>query len=164
MNDFCKPRWCTRECALTSSARTLRRTCWVGSEPSVSLLQWSPTAPLTGKSPFTLHEIYTLNIKHFFMIEPIFCCVSDPFRRCSSYQDFTQIGDSTESVDFPRTPSDGEDPSQRHRNVSRTLSEPSHLAGGRMGTSRSEPRGRRSVRQRNSRLSQGTHLNPSGLL
>ncbi|XP_033975718.1 pleckstrin homology domain-containing family A member 7 [Trematomus bernacchii] len=72
-------------------------------------------------------------------------------RRCSSYQDFTQIGDSTESVDFPRTPSDGEDPSQRHRNVSRTLSEPSHLAGGRMGTSRSEPRGRRSVRQRNSR-------------
>ncbi|KAF3853507.1 hypothetical protein F7725_014195 [Dissostichus mawsoni] len=73
-------------------------------------------------------------------------------RRCSSYQDFTQIGGSTESVDFPRTPSDGEDPSQRHRNVSRTLSEPSHLAGGTMGTSRSEPRGRRSVRQRNSRL------------
>ncbi|KAI4807673.1 hypothetical protein KUCAC02_027464 [Chaenocephalus aceratus] len=72
-------------------------------------------------------------------------------RRCSSYQDFTHIGGSTESVDFPRTPSDGEDPSQRHRNVSRTLSEPSHLAGGRMGASRSEPRGRRSVRQRNSR-------------
>ncbi|KAJ4941271.1 hypothetical protein JOQ06_027556 [Pogonophryne albipinna] len=72
-------------------------------------------------------------------------------RRCSSYQDFTHIGGSIESVDFPRTPSDGEDPSQRHRNVSRTLSEPSHLAGGRMGTSRSEPRGRRSVRQRNSR-------------
>ncbi|XP_063749821.1 uncharacterized protein si:ch211-234p6.5 isoform X2 [Eleginops maclovinus] len=72
-------------------------------------------------------------------------------RRCSSYQDFTQIGGSTESVDFPKNPSDGEDPSQRHRNVSRTLSEPSHLAGGRMGTSCSELRGRRSVRQRNSR-------------
>nr|XP_029133955.1 pleckstrin homology domain-containing family A member 7-like [Labrus bergylta] len=72
-------------------------------------------------------------------------------RRCSSYQDFTQIGGSTESVDFPKPPSDGEGPSQRHRHVSRALSEPSHLSGGRMGTSRSEPRGRRSVRQRNSR-------------
>ncbi|XP_049419689.1 pleckstrin homology domain-containing family A member 7 isoform X1 [Epinephelus fuscoguttatus] len=72
-------------------------------------------------------------------------------RRCSSYQDFTQIGGSSESVDFPKPPSDGEGPSQRHKHVSRTLSEPSHLAGGRMGTSRSEQRGRRSVRQRNSR-------------
>ncbi|XP_042363204.1 pleckstrin homology domain-containing family A member 7 isoform X2 [Plectropomus leopardus] len=72
-------------------------------------------------------------------------------RRCSSYQDFTQIGGSSESVDFPKPPSDGEGPSQRHRHVSRTLSEPSHLAGGRTGTSRSEQRGRRSVRQRNSR-------------
>ncbi|XP_074476215.1 pleckstrin homology domain-containing family A member 4 isoform X3 [Sebastes fasciatus] len=72
-------------------------------------------------------------------------------RRCSSYQDFTQIGGSSESVDFPKPPSDGEDPSQRHRNVSRTVSEPSHLTSGRMGTSRSEQRGRRSVRQRHSR-------------
>ncbi|XP_035518337.1 pleckstrin homology domain-containing family A member 6 isoform X3 [Morone saxatilis] len=72
-------------------------------------------------------------------------------RRCSSYQDFTQIGGSSESVDFPKPPSDGEGPSQRHRHVSRTLSEPSQLSGGRMGTSHSERRGRRSVRQRNSR-------------
>ncbi|XP_059181143.1 pleckstrin homology domain-containing family A member 7 [Centropristis striata] len=72
-------------------------------------------------------------------------------RRCTSYEDFTQIGGSSESVDFPKPPSDGEGPSQRHRHVSRALSEPSHLAGGRMGTSRSEQRGRRSVRQRNSR-------------
>ncbi|KAM8729678.1 pleckstrin homology domain-containing family A member 4 isoform 2-T2 [Acanthopagrus schlegelii] len=72
-------------------------------------------------------------------------------RRCSSYQDFTQIGGSTESVDFPRPPSDGEDPSQKHRHISRTLSEPSQLTGGRMGTSQSEHRGRRSMRQRNSR-------------
>lgn len=76
-----------------------------------------------------------------------------PFRRCSSYQDFTQIGGSSESVDFPKPPSDGEGPSQKHRHVSRALSEPSQLSGGRMGTSRSEPRGRRSVRHRNSRLS-----------
>ncbi|XP_038592512.1 pleckstrin homology domain-containing family A member 6-like isoform X3 [Micropterus salmoides] len=72
-------------------------------------------------------------------------------RRCSSYQDFTQIGGSSESVDFPKPLSDGEDPSQKHRHVSRTLSEPSHLTGGRMGTSHSEHRGKRSVRQRNSR-------------
>ncbi|XP_029312952.1 pleckstrin homology domain-containing family A member 4 isoform X2 [Cottoperca gobio] len=72
-------------------------------------------------------------------------------RRCSSYQDFTQIGDSSESVDFPKSPSDGEGLSQRHRHVSRTLSEPSHLTSGRTGSSRSEQRGRRSVRQRNSR-------------
>ncbi|XP_044035139.1 pleckstrin homology domain-containing family A member 6 isoform X2 [Siniperca chuatsi] len=72
-------------------------------------------------------------------------------RRCSSYQDFTQIGGSSESVDFPKPPSDEEGPSQKHRHVSRTLSEPSQLTGGRMGTSHSEHRGRRSVRQRNSR-------------
>ncbi|XP_076616961.1 pleckstrin homology domain-containing family A member 4 isoform X2 [Chaetodon auriga] len=72
-------------------------------------------------------------------------------RRCSSYQDFTQIGGSSESVDFPKPPSDGEGPSQKHRHISRTLSEPSQLTSGRMGTSHSERRGRRSVRQRNSR-------------
>uniref|UniRef100_G3NZE8 PH domain-containing protein n=1 Tax=Gasterosteus aculeatus aculeatus TaxID=481459 RepID=G3NZE8_GASAC len=68
-------------------------------------------------------------------------------RRCSSYQDFTQIGGSSESLDFPKTPSDGEGRSQRHRHVNRALSEPSHLPNGRMEPSR----GRRSVRQRNSR-------------
>ncbi|XP_031699840.1 pleckstrin homology domain-containing family A member 4 isoform X2 [Anarrhichthys ocellatus] len=72
-------------------------------------------------------------------------------RRCSSYQDFIQIGGSSESVDFPKTPSDGEGPSQRHIHVSRTLSEPNHYTGGRTETSRSDPRGRRSVRHRNSR-------------
>ncbi|XP_056222762.1 pleckstrin homology domain-containing family A member 7 isoform X2 [Seriola aureovittata] len=77
-------------------------------------------------------------------------------RRCSSYQDFTQIGGSSESVDFPKSPSDGEGPSQKHRHVSRTLSEPSHLTGGRMGTSHSEHRGRRRVRHRNSSPSNRT--------
>ncbi|TNN49109.1 Pleckstrin y domain-containing family A member 7 [Liparis tanakae] len=74
-------------------------------------------------------------------------------RRCSSYQDFTHIGGSSESVDFPKPPSGGEAPSQRPRHVNRTLSEPTHLTGGRTETetSRSEPRGRRGVRQRSSR-------------
>ncbi|XP_069547641.1 pleckstrin homology domain-containing family A member 4 isoform X2 [Brachyistius frenatus] len=70
-------------------------------------------------------------------------------RRCSSYQDFTQIGGSSESVDFPKSPSDEEGSSQKRRHVSRTLSEPSQLSGGRMGIS--EPRERRRVHQRNSR-------------
>ncbi|XP_028287969.1 pleckstrin homology domain-containing family A member 4 isoform X2 [Parambassis ranga] len=70
-------------------------------------------------------------------------------RRCSSYQDFTQIGGSSESVEFPKSPSDEEGSSRKQRHVSRTLSEPSQLSGGRMGMS--EQRGRRSVRQRNSR-------------
>lgn len=85
-----------------------------------------------------------------------FCSICDPFRRCSSYQDFTQIGGSSESVDFPKSPSDGEGPSQKQRHVSRTLSEPSQFTGGRMGTSHSDQRGRRGVRHRNSRLS--SHL------
>ncbi|XP_074518739.1 pleckstrin homology domain-containing family A member 4 isoform X2 [Halichoeres trimaculatus] len=81
-------------------------------------------------------------------------------RRCSSFQDFTQIGGSSESVDFPKPPSDGEGPSLKHRHVSRALSEPSQLSGGRMGTSRSEPRGRRSVRHRNSSPSNRTPSPP----
>nr|XP_019939183.1 PREDICTED: pleckstrin homology domain-containing family A member 4 isoform X3 [Paralichthys olivaceus] len=81
-------------------------------------------------------------------------------RRCSSYQDFTQIGGSSESVDFPKSPSDGEGPSQKHRHVSRTLSEPSQLTGGRMGTSHSQQRGRRRVRHRNSSPSNTTPSPP----
>ncbi|XP_056157637.1 pleckstrin homology domain-containing family A member 7 [Lampris incognitus] len=61
-------------------------------------------------------------------------------RRCSSYQDFTQIGSSSESVVLPRSPSVEDGLSQRHRHVSRTLSEPSHLTGGRAGV---EQRSRR---------------------
>ncbi|XP_068162328.1 pleckstrin homology domain-containing family A member 4 isoform X2 [Antennarius striatus] len=72
-------------------------------------------------------------------------------RRCSSYQDFTQMGGSSESVDVPKPYFDGEGPSHRHRNISRTLSEPSHLTGGRVGTSHSDHRGRRAARQRSSR-------------
>lgn len=91
------------------------------------------------------------------------------FRRCSSYQDFTQIGGSCESVDFPKSPSDGEGHSQKQRHVSRTLSEPSQLTGGRMSTLHTEQRGRRRVRQRNSRLSsylcvRTTYLIQEGLL
>ncbi|XP_026172265.1 pleckstrin homology domain-containing family A member 4 isoform X2 [Mastacembelus armatus] len=77
-------------------------------------------------------------------------------RRCSSYQDFTQIGGSSESVDSPKSPSDDEGPSRKYRHVSRTFSEPSQLTGGRMGTSPSEARGRRSVRHRNSSPSNRT--------
>ncbi|XP_078793475.1 uncharacterized protein plekha4 isoform X2 [Oryzias latipes] len=69
-------------------------------------------------------------------------------RRCSSYQDFTLISASTESVDFPKSPSDELSPSQKHKHVSRTLSEPSHL-GGRVGRSHSEQRGRRNIHHRN---------------
>lgn len=75
-----------------------------------------------------------------------------PFRRCSSYQDFTKIGGSSESVDLTKPTSDGEGPALKHRHISRTLSEPSHLTGGRMGTTHSEHRGRRTARQRSSRL------------
>lgn len=67
-------------------------------------------------------------------------------RRCSSYQDFTKIGGSSESMDLPRPPSDEESPYQKHRHISRTLSEPSRLTGGRAGPSHSDPRGRRSQR------------------
>lgn len=77
--------------------------------------------------------------------------VFDPYRRCSSYQDFTLISASTESVDFPKSPSDELSPSQKHKHVSRTLSEPSHL-GGRVGRSHSEQRGRRNIHHRNRRL------------
>uniref|UniRef100_A0A3P9KVL1 PH domain-containing protein n=1 Tax=Oryzias latipes TaxID=8090 RepID=A0A3P9KVL1_ORYLA len=69
-------------------------------------------------------------------------------RRCSSYQDFTLISGSTESVDFPKSPSDELSPSQKHKHVSRTLSEPSHLSG-RVGRSHSEQRGRRHIHHRN---------------
>ncbi|KAK7919693.1 hypothetical protein WMY93_010977 [Mugilogobius chulae] len=65
-------------------------------------------------------------------------------RRCSSYQDFTHIGGSSESMDMPQSPSDGDGPPQTHRHVTRTLSEPGQLSGGRMGASHSEQRGRRS--------------------
>lgn len=166
VNNLYKTRWCTRECVPISSAPTPRRICWAGSELSVSLPRWSLTALWTGTALFTTRS-YALNIKHLLheCTRWPFHCISDNFRRCSSYQDFTQIGGSTESVDFPRPPSDGEDPSQKHRHISRTLSEPSQLTGGRMGTSQSEHRGRRSMRQRNSRLSRQTlYLNPSGLL
>ncbi|XP_029703187.1 pleckstrin homology domain-containing family A member 4 isoform X2 [Takifugu rubripes] len=72
-------------------------------------------------------------------------------RRCSSYQDFTKIGGSSESVDLTKPTSDGEGPALKHRHISRTLSEPTHLTGGRMGTTHSEHRGRRTARHRNSR-------------
>ncbi|KAM6897486.1 pleckstrin homology domain-containing family A member 4 [Xenentodon cancila] len=70
-------------------------------------------------------------------------------RRCSSYQDFTQIGASSETEDFPKTASEEGSPTQHHKHVSRTLSEPSWLSGGRMGRSHSEQRARRSVHHRN---------------
>ncbi|KAM9560513.1 pleckstrin homology domain-containing family A member 4 isoform 2-T3 [Salvelinus alpinus] len=65
-------------------------------------------------------------------------------RRCSSYQDFTQIGGSSESVDLPHSPSLRGPRNAAHTNTSQR--NPSQVARGRMGTPHSEPRGRRSVR------------------
>uniref|UniRef100_A0A3Q2Q7X6 Pleckstrin homology domain containing A4 n=2 Tax=Fundulus heteroclitus TaxID=8078 RepID=A0A3Q2Q7X6_FUNHE len=70
-------------------------------------------------------------------------------RRCSSYQDFTQIGGSSESVDFPKSPTEAESSAQKHMHVSRTLSEPNRL-GGRSGRSQSEHWGRRSAHRNRS--------------
>ncbi|MEQ2242972.1 hypothetical protein ILYODFUR_002281 [Ilyodon furcidens] len=70
-------------------------------------------------------------------------------RRCSSYQDFTQIGGSTESMDFPKSPTEEESLAQKHKHVSRTLSEPSQLLGRRVGRSQSEHGGRLGVHRRN---------------
>lgn len=155
-------RLCTRGCAPTSSAPTLRRTCWVGSELSVSRPPWSRTASWTGAAMFVLiHSTADTSNAHLLEL----CCIVlyvcacvlciciyflTPIRRCSSYQDFTKIGGSSESMDLPRPPSDDDSPYQKHRHISRTLSEPSRLTGGRAGPSQSETRGRRS--QRDSRF------------
>ncbi|XP_064779851.1 pleckstrin homology domain-containing family A member 4 isoform X2 [Oncorhynchus masou masou] len=66
-------------------------------------------------------------------------------RRCSSYQDFTQIGGSSESVDLPHSPSLSGPRNAAHTNTSQR--NPSQVARGRMGAPHSEPRGRRSVRR-----------------
>ncbi|CDQ66094.1 unnamed protein product [Oncorhynchus mykiss] len=66
-------------------------------------------------------------------------------RRCSSYQDFTQIGGSSESVDLPHSPSLSGPRNAAHTNTSQR--NPSQVTRGRMGAPHSEPRGRRSVRR-----------------
>nr|XP_046225090.1 pleckstrin homology domain-containing family A member 4 isoform X6 [Oncorhynchus gorbuscha] len=66
-------------------------------------------------------------------------------RRCSSYQDFTQIGGSSESVDLPHSPSLSGPRNAAHTNTSQR--NPSQVARGRTGAPHSEPRGRRSVRR-----------------
>lgn len=140
---FCNSRWCTRECVLISSALTLRKTCWAGFALSVSLLQWKQTALWTGTQSSGARAAAPTAVGDFLL----------SFRRCSSYQDFTKIGGSSESVDLTKPTCDGEGPALKHRHISRTLSEPSHLTGGRMGPTHSEHRGRRTARQRSSRLS-----------
>ncbi|XP_056433487.1 pleckstrin homology domain-containing family A member 4 isoform X3 [Gadus chalcogrammus] len=62
-------------------------------------------------------------------------------RRCCSYQDFSQLGGSSESVASPS--SEGECFLQKPRYVSRTLSEPSHLTGARGPHPHAEQRARR---------------------
>ncbi|XP_059893450.1 pleckstrin homology domain-containing family A member 4-like isoform X1 [Gadus macrocephalus] len=62
-------------------------------------------------------------------------------RRCCSYQDFSQLGGSSESVASPS--SEGECFLQKPRHVSRTLSEPSHLTGARGPHPHAEQRARR---------------------
>ncbi|XP_020309336.1 pleckstrin homology domain-containing family A member 4 isoform X6 [Oncorhynchus kisutch] len=66
-------------------------------------------------------------------------------RRCSSYQDFTQIGGSSESVDLPHSPSLSGPRNAAHTNTSQRNQ--SQVARGGMGAPHSEPRGRRSVRR-----------------
>ncbi|KAL0984377.1 hypothetical protein UPYG_G00140660 [Umbra pygmaea] len=68
-------------------------------------------------------------------------------RRCSSYQDFTQIGGSSESVDLPQSNSLRDSLSQNARHTNRSHGEPSQVTRGRVGTPHSEPRGRRSMRK-----------------
>ncbi|XP_019902324.1 uncharacterized protein si:ch211-234p6.5 isoform X3 [Esox lucius] len=68
-------------------------------------------------------------------------------RRCSSYQDFTQMGGSSESVDLPQSPSLRDGLSQNAEHAIRSQREPSQVTRGRSGTPRSEPSGRRSMRQ-----------------
>uniref|UniRef100_A0A3P8WRR6 PH domain-containing protein n=1 Tax=Cynoglossus semilaevis TaxID=244447 RepID=A0A3P8WRR6_CYNSE len=55
-------------------------------------------------------------------------------RRCSSYQDFTRI-DYGESIDFTKKTSDGIGHSQKHKHVSRTLTNLSQLTVGQTGAS-----------------------------
>ncbi|CAB1312255.1 unnamed protein product [Coregonus sp. 'balchen'] len=66
-------------------------------------------------------------------------------RRCSSYQDFTQIGGSSESVDLPHSSSLRGPENAAHTNTSQMKQ--SQVTRGRMRTPHSEPRGRRSVRR-----------------
>ncbi|KAJ7984556.1 hypothetical protein DPEC_G00356020 [Dallia pectoralis] len=68
-------------------------------------------------------------------------------RRCSSYQDFTQIGGSSESVDFTQSHSLQDGLCQNAEQAVRSQREPSLATRGRTGTPHSEPRGRRSMRQ-----------------
>ncbi|XP_041714264.1 uncharacterized protein LOC121547191 isoform X2 [Coregonus clupeaformis] len=68
-------------------------------------------------------------------------------RRCSSYQDFMQIGGSSESVDLPHSPSLRDGLSQNAAHTNRSQREPNQVTGGRIETPHSEPRGRRSMQQ-----------------
>ncbi|KAJ8399927.1 hypothetical protein AAFF_G00406570 [Aldrovandia affinis] len=69
-------------------------------------------------------------------------------RRCSSYQDFTRMGGSSESLDLPETPSLRNGPTQLPVHGSGSRNESSPLVGGRMGTPQMEQRGKqRTVRQ-----------------
>ncbi|KAM6951172.1 pleckstrin homology domain-containing family A member 4 [Aplochiton taeniatus] len=74
------------------------------------------------------------------------CMEYDPSinRRCSSYQDFTQIGGSSESVELPHSPSLGEVLSKSAGRIQSVPKEPRHLTGGRMGAPHTEQKGRRS--------------------
>ncbi|XP_062330966.1 uncharacterized protein si:ch211-234p6.5 isoform X2 [Osmerus eperlanus] len=68
-------------------------------------------------------------------------------RRCSSYQDFTQIGGSSESVELLHSPSLRDGLSHNAGHHHRSQKDPSQLTGGRMGTPHTDHRGRRSGRQ-----------------
>ncbi|KAJ8284227.1 hypothetical protein COCON_G00030770 [Conger conger] len=69
-------------------------------------------------------------------------------RRCSSYQDFTRIRSSSESLDLPETPAVRNGPTQLRVHSNGSQNEASPLVGGRMGTPQLEQRGKqRSMRQ-----------------
>ncbi|XP_035259801.1 uncharacterized protein si:ch211-234p6.5 isoform X1 [Anguilla anguilla] len=81
-------------------------------------------------------------------------------RRCSSYQDFTRIGGSSESLALPETPSVRNGPTQMTVQGNGSQNESSPLVGGRMGTPQLEHRGRqKNIRQSPSpRTSTATNL------
>ncbi|KAI1896287.1 hypothetical protein AGOR_G00093240 [Albula goreensis] len=69
-------------------------------------------------------------------------------RRCSSYQDFTRMGGSSESLDLPDTPCLRNGPTHLSMQGDGSQNETGSLVGGKMGTPQIDQRGkRRSARQ-----------------
>ncbi|XP_036391780.1 uncharacterized protein si:ch211-234p6.5, partial [Megalops cyprinoides] len=78
-------------------------------------------------------------------------------RRCSSYQDFTRMGGSSESLELPQTPSLRNGPTQMSVPGNGLQSESSHLVGGKMGTPQMEQRGKQKRQSPSPRTSTPTN-------